>query len=140
MVLDTGIWFRWVSSAPDLAPAIARRIDGGVSDGEPLLVCAISTWEVSKLVEKKRIDLHEDLDLWVAAALDPSGIGLLPLTPEVAIFSTRLPGEFHRDPADQMIVATTILTGDVVVTTDGPILAYPHVRSFSLDGPGAGGA
>jgi len=31
---------------------------------------------------------------------------LLTLTPAVAIASTQLPGVFHRDPADQIIVAT----------------------------------
>ena len=31
---------------------------------------------------------------------------LLDFTTQIAIESTQLPGEFHRDPADQIIVAT----------------------------------
>jgi PIN domain nuclease of toxin-antitoxin system len=39
-------------------------------------------------------------------ALTYPGIQLVELTPKIAIESTQLPGEFHRDPADQIIVAT----------------------------------
>ena len=39
-------------------------------------------------------------------ALAYPGIQVVELTAEIAIESTRLPGEFHRDPADQIIVAT----------------------------------
>lgn len=42
--------------------------------------------------------------------------------------STQLPGDFHRDPADQIIVATARLLGCPVVTADEKIRAYPHVQ------------
>lgn len=47
-------------------------------------------------------------------ALIYPGIQLLELTPEIAIESTRLPGEFHRDPADQIIVATARIHESVI--------------------------
>lgn len=56
------------------------------------------------------------------------GIRLLELTPEVAIESTQLPGEFHRDPADQIIVATARVHGCPLVTSDSKLLKYPHVE------------
>jgi PIN domain nuclease of toxin-antitoxin system len=34
------------------------------------------------------------------------GVQLLELTPQIAIESTKSPGSLHRDPADQIIVAT----------------------------------
>lgn len=40
----------------------------------------------------------------------------------------QLPGTFHRDPADQLIVATARLYDCPLVTLDGLIRAYPHVR------------
>lgn len=36
------------------------------------------------------------------------GMQLLELTPQIAIESTKLPGSFHRDPADQIIVAQPV--------------------------------
>lgn len=49
------------------------------------------------------MDTHE----WMELALDRSGIGLVAFSPAIAIASTTLPGDFHRDPADQIIVATS---------------------------------
>jgi PIN domain nuclease of toxin-antitoxin system len=44
--------------------------------------------------------------------------------------STQLPGEFHRDPADQIIVATARVYGCPLVTSDDKILNYPHVTTI----------
>ncbi len=59
------------------------------------------------------------------------GISVVPLAPEVAVASTRLPGELHRDPADRMIVATARVLGAVLITADQALLDYGshgHVR------------
>src|SRR5262249_9209523 len=61
---------------------------------------------------------------WCAHGLLPR-VQLLPLTPEVAVGSTRLPGAFHRDPADQLIVATARHYDCPLVTLDQLIRAYP---------------
>jgi PIN domain nuclease of toxin-antitoxin system len=75
-------------------------------EAQPKAVSAISCWEVAKLVERKRLNLNVPVNEWIAQALGPSGITLLPLEPEIAVLSTQLPGSFHKDPADQIIVAT----------------------------------
>ena len=53
---------------------------------------------------------------------------LLPLTPEITADACGLPGTFHNDPADQIIVATARAHGSQLVTMDRRILAYPHVN------------
>ena len=58
------------------------------------------------------------------------GIELLTLTPRIAIESTKLPGNFHRDPADQIIVATARVYDLPLLTVDRLILDYPHVRTL----------
>ena len=45
-----------------------------------------------------------------------------------------LPGTFHRDPADRVLVATARRDGLTLVTADDRILAYPHLRT--QDAPG----
>jgi len=82
---------------------------------------------VAKLVELGRLKLAVAVDLWLRQALQPPVL-LLPLGPEVAVGSTQLPGSFHRDPADQMIVATARHYDCPLVTLDRLIRAYPHVR------------
>jgi PIN domain nuclease of toxin-antitoxin system len=62
-------------------------------------------------------------------ALNYPGLRLLPLTPQIAVESTRLQGEFHRDPADQMITATARAYGCPLVTSDRKLLEYPDVTT-----------
>jgi PIN domain nuclease of toxin-antitoxin system len=95
---------------------------------EGLGISAISCWEIAKLVEGGRITLPLPVDVWLAKALSYPGIRLLELSPQVAVESTQLPGVFHRDPADQIIVATARLYACPLVTMDTKIRAYSHVQ------------
>jgi PIN domain nuclease of toxin-antitoxin system len=60
-------------------------------------------------------------------------IQLLNLTSQIVIESTQLPQPFHRDPADQIIVATARIHGYQLMTLDGKIRDYPHVELLSTD-------
>jgi PIN domain nuclease of toxin-antitoxin system len=50
------------------------------------------------------------------------GLVLVPLTPEIAIDSSRLPASFHGDPADRIILATAKRMGARHVTRDRKML------------------
>jgi len=76
------------------------------------------------LVEKKRLGLTLDVQVWIDLALQRPGVELLPLTPEVAVLSTRLPGDFHGDPADRLIVASSLSWNAPLVTKDKKILDW----------------
>ena len=91
-------------------------------------VSAISCWEVAKLVERQRLSLPCSAFDWIRQALAYPGVRLLDLSPRISVESTQLPGTFHRDPADQIIVATARVFDAPLVTLDPKILAYPHVR------------
>ena len=63
-----------------------------------------------------------------------SGVVVEPITPRVAAESYELPGPFHRDPADRMIVGTARLIRAALMTRDGPILdyaAYGHLTAIA---------
>lgn len=79
------------------------------------------------MVEYDRLELSCSLSEWFKESLNYPGVRLLEITPEIAILSTQLPGEFHNDPADQIIVATAITNGCQLITSDSKILKYPHV-------------
>lgn len=93
-------------------------------------VSVISCWEVAKLVEVGRLVLSCAVQDWIAQALSYPGVRLLGLTPEIAIASTQLPGTFHRDPADQLIVATTRVYDSSLLTADARILNYSFVKTL----------
>lgn len=95
-----------------------------------LLLSAISPWEFSKLLEKKKIGISCNPEEWISEALDMPKLRLVPLTPTIAYRSTSLPQPFNGDPADQIIVATAREENATVLTKDGIIQKYEHVRSL----------
>lgn len=125
IVLDTHIWVWWVHDDKQLTKSQIKIIEAAELD--VIGVSAISCWEIAKLVEYERLKLPCPMEEWFDLALSYPGIQLVELTPEIAIKSTQLPGKFYRDPADQIIVTTAMVSNCPLVTSDDKILIYPHV-------------
>ena len=81
------------------------------------------------LVSKKRLELREPVQQWLDRVVRIPTLHLLPASPQILLDSTRLPGSFHKDPADRIIVATARAHSSPLLTTDEKILAYGHVQS-----------
>ncbi len=128
IILDTHIWVWWVDDSQQLRDRKRQTIQDNVQSG--LGVSAISCWEVAKLVEYGRLELACTVEEWMEQATAYSGMQLLELTPQIAIESTKLPGGFHRDPADQILVATARVYDIPLLTADRRILQYQHVRTL----------
>ncbi len=128
ILLDTHIWVWWVDDNQQLVDRPRHLIQDNVRSG--LEVSAISCWEVAKLVQYGRLELACPLEEWMEQALAYPGVQLIELTPRIAIESTKLPGSFHCDPADQIIVATARVYDIPLLTVDSRILQYPHVRTL----------
>ena len=126
IVLDTHIWVWWVHGDASMPASHKLYIESQEISG--LGVSAISCWEIAKLVELGRLQLPIPVADWIDQALAYPGVHLIELTPRIAVESTQLPAPFHRDPADQIIVATARVYGCPLVTLDGKILSYPHVQ------------
>ena len=128
IILDTHIWVWWVDDSQQLRDRKRQTIQDNAQSG--LGVSAISCWEVAKLVEYGRLELACTVEEWMEQATAYSGMQLLELTPQIAIESTKLPGGFHRDPADQILVATARVYDIPLLTADRRILQYQHVRTL----------
>jgi PIN domain nuclease of toxin-antitoxin system len=127
IVLDTHVWIWWVNESDKLAQRSVEIIEQNVEGG--LGVSIISCWEVAKLVELGRLALTLPVREWLLAALAYPGVRLLALTPDIVVDSTQLPGKFHRDPADQIIVATARFYDVLLLTHDSKLLGYHHVQT-----------
>jgi PIN domain nuclease of toxin-antitoxin system len=125
IVLDTATWI-WRASDPKHLTASARR---AIDEVERALVSAISVWEVAMLVAKRRIQLDRPVEQWVGVALALPKIQLAAVDPAIAVRSTKLPGEFHPDPADRIIVATALENAVPVISPDERIRSYPHIQT-----------
>jgi PIN domain nuclease of toxin-antitoxin system len=126
MMLDTHVWVWWLTRNPNLEQPYADVMERGLAEG--LAVSVISCWEIGMLVAKGRLQLSKPVREWVDEALSPPEMHLLPLTPEIAVASTMLPGDVRGDPADRMIIATARVYDLPLVTADREIRAYPHVK------------
>ncbi len=127
IVLDTHIWVWWIHGDSRLSSSHAKLIEDNEDD--EIRIGTISLWEVAKLIELGRLVLPVALGDWFRDALAYPGVTLVDLTPGIAIESTQLPGRFHRDPADQIIVATARVLGHDLLTADQKIRDYPHVNT-----------
>lgn len=120
ILLDTHVLVWLVEDDGRLGPGARSQLER-TRDAEGLGVSAITPWEIAMLVAKGRLHLALEVGVWVDRALSLPGVALLPIEPAIAVDSVRLPGEFHADPADRLIVATarhwpaTLLTGDKAI-------------------------
>lgn len=121
-LLDTHAWIWWICGDSRLTPHEREALDNLPPSERPVLA-EISLWEVAMLVERDRLELDMDLERWLAVASAPATVELARLTPAVAAEVARLPEQFHRDPADRLIVATARVRKLRVLTRDKKISA-----------------
>lgn len=129
-VLDTHVLVWWVNGSAELSDRAARTIRKAIKAGEPLLVSSITAWEIAMLVRKGRLVLTMDAGEWLAAVAAMEGIRFVPVDNETCMQSVNLPGEFHADPADRMIVALARRHSMSLLTADTRLHAYPHVNAI----------
>lgn len=127
-LLDTHAWVWWVTADRRLSQPARRAIERARTGGA-LSLSLISIWELAKKVEKGQLVLDRPVDDWLDRAITHEGLQLVELTRPILVESCRLPGPFHGDPADQIIVATARHRESVLVTKDRKIREYDHVRS-----------
>ena len=94
------------------------------------MIASISIWEFAMMVAKKRIILKIPVAKWLSRALNETGLGVIEISPEIAIDACNLPGQFHKDPADRLIVATARVNNLRLLTKDQKMLEYSHVDAM----------
>jgi PIN domain nuclease of toxin-antitoxin system len=127
LLLDTHA-FVWSQAAPKKLGARCRRILE--KPGTEISVSAISALELGQLVEAGRLELDVSVDAWMEAALAALPALCIPMTAELAAGAYDLPGAFHRDPADRVLVATARALELTLVTADERILSYAAVKTL----------
>ena len=121
LLLDTHVLVWLDEGNPRLGSIALQTINESLSAGQ-LGVATISFWEVAMLIEKQRLIIQTELDVWRSDLLQ-AGLLEIPLLATTAIRAGQLQ-TFHGDPADRMIVATTIENGATLMTADAKILSW----------------
>ena len=77
--------------------------------------------------KRPRIELPVPLNQWLDAALHGSDIQVIPITSEIAHLACILP-EHHKDPADRLIIATSIVNQNKLISFDS---AFPNYQELT---------
>ena len=130
ITLDTHALLWWASGEHGaLSPPALRAIEAEL-DGGHIAIPSISAWEIAMLVARDRVALSIDTTHWLDLVGQIEAVRFVPVDNDIAVRSVELPGEFHDDPADRIIVATARSLGAPLVTADEKIRAYPHLRTI----------
>lgn len=128
IVLDTHIWLWWLHDPAKLSPAAEQLIQQEQNSGA-LVISSISVWEVAVKVQSGKLAIPMDIHSWYESAKSYPSSVIEPLSPLDAIASTQLPGDFHKDPADRIIIALARRLAVPLLTCDRKILEYEHVTT-----------
>ena len=123
LLLDTHVLVWLLEDSARISEPVHAQLQQA-ADEDLLFVSAITPWEIAMLVAKGKLRLGQDVADWLNAALNLPGIHLEPLSPAIAVASTRLPCEAYLDPADRILLATARHLDATLVTADRQILAY----------------
>ena len=115
----------WLGMGGGALSADARRRIGVASS---LHYSSISAWEVARLQKEGKVVLPVDPAEYLADLADMYGLSALPPDDEIMLRAALLP-DFHKDPADRIIIATALASGMAIVTADGRFPQY-GVRTF----------
>ncbi len=126
-LLDTNVWLR-LHHYPEEIRASVRSILCAESH---LALSSFSLLEVSqKNASNKGPILRIPIRQWFSIAI-PQQIQVMDLSPEIAAAAYELGDDFHGDPADRIIAATSIVHRLTLVTSDKLLLAHPMLKTIS---------
>jgi PIN domain nuclease of toxin-antitoxin system len=100
---------------------------------EPTTHCmlsSVSALELAQLSFKGRLTLPMPVDKWFEDSLRRFRFKKFDMDHRIAVAAYHLPGNFHPDPADRLLVATARLEGVTLLTADRRILEYPSAKTF----------
>jgi PIN domain nuclease of toxin-antitoxin system len=120
IILDAHALLWWLTDSAELSDGARRTIADPLND---VLVSAATVWEI----EIKRALGKLKAPIGLAAALDPQGLGSLPITLADAEAAGALPAH-HRDPFDRMLVPQARRLDAAVVSRDAIFERYDVPR------------
>jgi PIN domain nuclease of toxin-antitoxin system len=123
LVLDTHVLLWSLLEPEGISKAVKQKISLAQEENK-LVICSISLWEIAMLNHKKRINVYEPIKNFLKSITNIDGLTVSDLSAEIAAESILLMDDFHGDPADRIIVATTKILGATLLTRDQKILTW----------------
>jgi len=126
IMLDTHVWVYLISEdQKQLSPKALRAI----KHADSLLISAITSWEAALLIKKGRLQVTLEMERWINYGLKYPKLKVIDINPEILIKSVMLDG-LHPDPANRIIVATSLLHNSPLITNDKRLLEWEGVETI----------
>jgi len=123
IVLDTHAWLWWLAAPSKLSRPAAQAIERANRIG----ISAASVYELTHLVERRRLRLDAPVRAWVRDAFSPLGVEPLTIDAEIALDAAQL--RLVGDPFDRIIYATAVARDARLVTRDERLRAWDADRT-----------
>ena len=98
-----------------------KRIKTLENEKNELYVSQISLWEITKLYELKRITTERSLEHLLVSIYYHKRFNLIELNPAVLLKLAEVSPKMHKDPADQLIVASALSINAALMSDDQQI-------------------
>ncbi len=124
----------WIALNEPIKPEAKAAMNAAFAADEKIRVSPISAWELGLLSLKGRLPTSRPPLSMFGEVIASAGVRVEGLSPEVLIDSSFLPGQFHNDPADRILIATARAFDLTLVTRDRKILDYAdqgHVQALA---------
>lgn len=135
ILLDTHVWLWAMNGNTEYLSKEFCKFFNKIIKTKNVMISPMSIWEIGMLVDKGRIEIGMDTLDWINQALDVQGMQLLPITPRIAIQSTKIPGSLHGDPVDRLLIASAYEENAVLVTCDKKILEFGCEKFITVYDP-----
>jgi len=118
----------WAIAYPDRLSSTARQLITAPENA--VFISPISAAEIACACDRGRLVVRPHWKPWLRHFLGVNGWEVHPIDLPIAEEAYSLPGDFHADPADRIITATSRILNASLLTADRKILDYPHVTAI----------
>jgi PIN domain nuclease of toxin-antitoxin system len=113
IVLDTHVVVH--AANDELEPARKRLLD---DDDSELFISAVTLWELTKLVELGHLAMPDGFERFMNDLCNHPRYGIVQYDAPLMVELLAIAPKLHKDPADQIIVATARRLGALLMTND----------------------
>ncbi len=112
--------------------SLSRKAKAAINKHEEqgLIFCDISAWEIAMLVKKEKLQIDGATTNFIKAVLDSRNYIYKAITPEIADLSVTLGKQINKNPADRLIVATSIIENIELITADKNLIKSDLVKTI----------
>jgi PIN domain nuclease of toxin-antitoxin system len=119
-LLDTHVFLWWNLGHPQLSDRVVDIISDGNNE---IFLSAVSAWEITIKVARKRLIIPEKPDQFVPSRMQLHGFQPLPVQIHHATRVYELPIQ-HSDPFDRLLIAQSQIESMPLISADGEMRKY----------------